>query len=702
VSYFYDNLTNAKGKLTKVTSSVSTTEYTAFDILGRVTGHKQTTDGQDYLTGYAYNLSGAMVEQVYPSGRVVRNVLDGNGDLSMVQSARCANTTGVSASCSNPHGYWNYAQNFTYNAAGAVTSMQLGNGKWESTQFNSRLQPTQIALGTVQNGHDKLRLQYGYGSTDNNGNVMSQTITVPTVGVNTGFTAVQSYQYDSLNRLNDATENVTPHGGSAVQSWRQAFTFDRYGNRNFDESLTTTLPKECNGNTEVCEAIRPIVNPSVNTANNRLNGYTFDASGNTIVDAENRIFTYDAENKQTEVRDSQNTVIGQYRYDGDGKRVKKIVPATGETTIFVYDASGKSIAEYSTTVESVENAKVAYLTNDHLGSPRINTDRDGNVIARHDYHPFGEEVNGTGGRAIGLNYDDDTVRQQFTGYERDNETGLDFAQARYFHAGFGRFSSPDDFANDSQVADPSSWNKYVYVRNNPLKYIDTSGKRATITIETDEENKTVKIKISASIAFYGEKGISMERLNEAAEKAADKIANAWAGNFKKDGMTVTVDTAISWATSESKEGAEALGYQNVIGFVDGNADSSADSRVWSGGFDVFSDVPDRGRWNINSVDTAVPQHEFGHLLGVWDQTEGNNLMNTNLLSNPSNSTRALDNDFERALGGAIDAHRNESRVRVAVGRQWDTLNSSSIYARTGKPQNHQSTRLLRAGRIFWN
>ncbi|MCV4860576.1 hypothetical protein OFB63_31495, partial [Escherichia coli] len=75
-------------------------------------------------------------------------------------------------------GFFNYAKNFTYNAAGAVTSMQLGNGLWESTQFNSRLQPTQIALGTVQNGADKLKLEYGYGTTANNGNVLSQKITV--------------------------------------------------------------------------------------------------------------------------------------------------------------------------------------------------------------------------------------------------------------------------------------------------------------------------------------------------------------------------------------------------------------------------------------------------------------------------------------------------------------------------------------------
>ena len=71
-------------------------------------------------------------------------------------------------------------------------------------------------------------------------------------------------------------------------------------------------------------------------------------------------------------------------------------------------------------------------------------------------------------------------------------------------------------------------------------------------------------------------------------------------------MEVTVDTAITWATKTSKEEAENLGYQNVIGFVDGDADSSANSRTGSGGYDLLGDVPDRGRWNINSVDTAVP------------------------------------------------------------------------------------------------
>jgi uncharacterized protein RhaS with RHS repeats len=57
--------------------------------------------------------------------------------------------------------------------------------------------------------------------------------------------------------------------------------------------------------------------------------------------------------------------------------VKKVVPATGETTLFVYDASGKMVAEYSTIVTPPSEAKVSYLTNDHPGSPRVITDQNG-------------------------------------------------------------------------------------------------------------------------------------------------------------------------------------------------------------------------------------------------------------------------------------------------------------------------------------
>jgi YD repeat-containing protein len=83
----------SKGKLTKVASSVSTTEYTEFDILGRVKAHKQTTDGQSYTTGYTYNLAGALIEETYQSGCVVKNTFDTDGSLSMVQSSKCGSVS---------------------------------------------------------------------------------------------------------------------------------------------------------------------------------------------------------------------------------------------------------------------------------------------------------------------------------------------------------------------------------------------------------------------------------------------------------------------------------------------------------------------------------------------------------------------------------------------------------------------------------
>jgi RHS repeat-associated protein len=72
----------------------------------------------------------------------------------------------------------------------------------------------------------------------------------------------------------------------------------------------------------------------------------------------------------------------------------------------------------------------------------------------------------------------DGVRQQFAGYERDNETGLDFAQARYFSNTQGRFTSTDPlYYQVSMAIDPQRFNLYAYTRNNPLKWTDPDGER---------------------------------------------------------------------------------------------------------------------------------------------------------------------------------------------------------------------------------
>lgn len=128
-------------------------------------------------------------------------------------------------------------------------------------------------------------------------------------------------------------------------NWSQTYTFDRYGNRNFNESLTTTLPKGCvDGSTMVvCEADKKMLNPDLNASDNRMaagQGWAYDAAGNVIADPQGRSFIYDAENKQVLVSGQWSVVSGRYVFDGDGKRVKKHVPSTGEVTVFVYNAGG--------------------------------------------------------------------------------------------------------------------------------------------------------------------------------------------------------------------------------------------------------------------------------------------------------------------------------------------------------------------------
>jgi prolyl-tRNA synthetase len=46
--------------------------------------------------------------------------------------------------------------------------------------------------------------------------------------------------------------------------------------------------------------------------------------------------------------------------------------------------------------------------------------------------------------------------------------------ARYYSSGLARFLAVDP-GNDTELGDPQSWNKYAYVRNNPIKFLDPNG-----------------------------------------------------------------------------------------------------------------------------------------------------------------------------------------------------------------------------------
>jgi RHS repeat-associated protein len=239
---------------------------------------------------------------------------------------------------------------------------------------------------------------------------------------------------------------------------------------------------------------------NVYNANNQIGGASYDAAGNQL-SVNGATLTYDAENRQTSATAPPALGGGTewYYYDGDGRRIEK-TGASG-TTAYIYDAFGQLAAEYGGArdyirlggqVVAIENpgggpCQTCYFSYDQLGSVRIVMDQNANVVARHDYLPFGAEIpSGWAGRSS-LWGASDGVYEKFTGQERDSETGLDFFQARYYGSALGRFTSPDPHtATVLHLINPQRWNMYAYGLNNPLFYTDPTGKDAIAVGFTNE------------------------------------------------------------------------------------------------------------------------------------------------------------------------------------------------------------------------
>ena len=453
VDYDYDNCGGtpdySEGRLCSVTAKKGTTvssktAYANYDALGRVGKSTQKTGNQDYTMRYGYDRAGNLISQTYPSGKVVETLHDGAGRVAGVRKRKADRTYDYYA------GGVGVANAIGYAAHGGIERMRLGNALWEERRYNRRLQPTQIGLGTARTTaatldtatSPRLLLDYSYGTTTNNGNVASQQLRVGTLDL------TQSYAYDKLNRLTGATERR-----SGTPTWSQTYQYDVYGNR------AVTAGRNHGSH----QALTPSALTSFNASTNRLlGGAAYDGAGNLTLDWGGRRFKYDGDNRMVSFDTTGLNTDGTYHYDGEGRRVKRVVG--GVTTTYVYTAGGQLVAEYATSGTPLPG--IRYLTPDHLGSTRVVTQAvvsgsDGGVVSRHDYLPFGEEIGSLGGRTTALKYSASGPAQKFTGKERDNESGLDYFQARYFSGAGGRFTSADAPLVDQSELDPQSWNLYT-------------------------------------------------------------------------------------------------------------------------------------------------------------------------------------------------------------------------------------------------
>jgi hypothetical protein len=108
-------------------------------------------------------------------------------------------------------------------------------------------------------------------------------------------------------------------------------------------------------------------------------------------------------------------------YDAGGQRLATQVNGS-LTNVLVHDAGGKLLAEYGPPAGS---GGTQYVFADHQGSPRVITGANGNVISRHDYAPFGEELGAIGMRTSDQGYGaGDNARQKYAGMENDDGSGM--------------------------------------------------------------------------------------------------------------------------------------------------------------------------------------------------------------------------------------------------------------------------------------
>ena len=216
-------------------------------------------------------------------------------------------------------------------------------------------------------------------------------------------------------------------------------------------------------------------------SNNQLSSGTmaYDGVGNMTGDGAGDTFAFDAENHITTA--SGTMVTGgtwYYTYDGNGIRVAKCdnrssAPCTGAAggSLYWRDINGNVLSESDLSgnitndyiyfagrkaAQEDASGNIHYLYPDQVNSTVMMTDSSGNSCYNATFTPYGEEHSTL--NTCSTNY-------KFTGYERDSETGLDYAFARYYSSRLGRFMSADPLAGTT--SNPQSLNRYSYVQNHP-------------------------------------------------------------------------------------------------------------------------------------------------------------------------------------------------------------------------------------------
>jgi RHS repeat-associated protein len=163
-----------------------------------------------------------------------------------------------------------------------------------------------------------------------------------------------------------------------------------------------------------------------------------------------------------------------YKYDPFGRRIYK--SSSSGTSIYAYDGdnlveetngSGTAVARYSQGLNIDEplamlrGGTTSYYQADGLGSITSLSNTAGSLVQTYAYDSFGNLTASTGSVTNWFRY---------TGREFDAETNLYYYRARYYDTVTGRFLSEDPIGFEG------GFNLYRYVKNQPTRYVDPTGK----------------------------------------------------------------------------------------------------------------------------------------------------------------------------------------------------------------------------------
>ncbi|WP_198160011.1 RHS repeat-associated core domain-containing protein, partial [Brevibacillus parabrevis] len=193
---------------------------------------------------------------------------------------------------------------------------------------------------------------------------------------------------------------------------------------------------------------------------------------------------HDLLNRLTEYKDDKGTTTYTY-YPGGLRATKQQTGTVTDTTHYVY-LNGQVIEEL--TQDGRVKARNVF-GNQLIWRKDYTTNQEGTYY--HNSHGDVVKIKGPSGNVLNTyEYDiwsnllADKVKEAmpnpfaYAGEMYDKESGFYYLRARYYDPKMGRFISEDTYKG--QVDNPLSLNRYTYVHNNPLRFVDPSGHSATI------------------------------------------------------------------------------------------------------------------------------------------------------------------------------------------------------------------------------